>query len=241
MARQFKGFDSDAIREARLQRERETGRKYVPRVDARGRGTFKGPDGKYEKDIPDSAYNPKLPEDYGFEVKTGYGESSQGVDADNFFDIGDIGIGPDSPRPAPLTVRPTSSTNFQRPYTVAAGWERYPSQGRKTQDQELGTLTVMFRDGTLWNYYNVDRSFWITFRSAISKGQFINKHAQNPRLNSYPHGPADVSGVPASTQQYIQQTSREAQVLYRDRRVKKKTAPVAKGAQGRYSKRPRKR
>lgn len=239
MARQFKGFDSDAIREARLQRERETGRRYVPRIDERGRSTFRDRDGNYVKDIPDAAYNPKLPEDYDYDVKTGFGDSSQPLDDTEFF--GAAGVGPDSPRPAALTVRPTSSTNFQRPYTVAAGWERYPAQGRVGQDQELGTLSVMFRDGTLWNYYNVERSFWITFRSAISKGQFINKHAQNPRLNSYPHGPADISAVPASAQQYIQQTSREAQVLYRDRRRRKGSVPVTKGGQGRYSKRPRKR
>lgn len=239
MALPFKDYGNDDIRAVAAKRERATGRKYAPRIDERGRSTFRDFDGNYIKDIPDSAYSPKLPEDYDYDVKTGFGDSSQPIDDTEFF--GSPGIGPQNPRPAPLTVKPTTSTNFSRPYTVAAGWERYPAQGRVSQDQELGTLTVMFRDGTLWNYYNVDRSFWITFKSAMSKGQFINKHAQNPRLNSYPHGPADISGVPASSQQYIQQVSREAQVLYRDRRVKKKAAPVAKGGQGRYSKRPRKR
>lgn len=235
MARQFRQYDKDGIREARMQRARETGRQYAPRVDEFGRPVFYD---DYTKEYyVDRAgkFRPKQRTDDGYIVK-------QGDDVlDEDFEFGGEGVGPESRRPAALTVKPTTSTDFSRPYTVAAGWERYPAQGRVTQDQELGTLSVMFRDGTLWNYYNVDRSFWITFKSAISKGQFINKNAQNPRLNSYPHGPADLSGAPLENRQFIQRISREAQVLYRDKRVKKGPVPVAKGGQGKYSKRPRKR
>lgn len=71
---------------------------------------------------------------------------------------------PDVPvgRAAILSVIPTSTTNPQRPRTVAAGYDHH----RKT-------LSVVFRDGTLWNYYEVSMATWNNFKRAPSKGVFI--------------------------------------------------------------------
>lgn len=64
--------------------------------------------------------------------------------------------------PAPIQVVPTSTTNPQRPRTVAAGYD-----GRR------GVLTVVFRDGTFYNYYSVDESEWEAFKAEWSKGLYI--------------------------------------------------------------------
>lgn len=74
---------------------------------------------------------------------------------------------------APLTDAPTSSTNPQRPRTIAAG---YASSTR--------TLSVVFRDGTPWNYYEVSPLEWANFRRAKSKGRFIRLY-----LDAKPYGP----------------------------------------------------
>jgi hypothetical protein len=60
---------------------------------------------------------------------------------------------------------PTSSTNYQRPRTVAAGYS--PNQ----EDPSKGVLTVVFRDGTFYNYYEVNPSEWSAFHSSFSKGR----------------------------------------------------------------------
>lgn len=64
--------------------------------------------------------------------------------------------------PAHLTDVPTSTTNPQRPRTVAAGYN-WRSQ----------TLTVVFRDDTWWNYYHVPATMWKNFKNAYSKGWFL--------------------------------------------------------------------
>lgn len=64
--------------------------------------------------------------------------------------------------PAPISIVPTSTTNPQRPRTVAAGY-----------DDGRGVLTVVFRDGTFYNYYDVTADEWNQFKSSYSKGRFI--------------------------------------------------------------------
>lgn len=64
--------------------------------------------------------------------------------------------------PARLTEVPTSTTNPARPRTVAAGYN-HRSQ----------TLTVVFRDGTWWNYYHVSAMIWKNFKNAYSKGWYL--------------------------------------------------------------------
>ena len=105
---------------------------------------------------------------------------------------------------------PTSTTNYSRPRTVAAGWS---ANGPDTQ---LGTLTVVFRDGTPYNFYDVPYSSWIKFHQSISKGK--------PYLNStfpkeFKHGPADVSSLPEDVRGAIMdgvyQAARLKQIYYR--------------------------
>jgi hypothetical protein len=96
--------------------------------------------------------------------------------------------------PADLTVVPTSTTNYQRPRTVAAGYD---------EDEEK--LTVMFRDGTLYNYYEVDENEWKAFKANRSKGAIIAQ-----MLDFKPRGEADSISGPA--QQAFYRFSRGAQI-----------------------------
>ena len=64
--------------------------------------------------------------------------------------------------PAPISIVPTSTTNPQRPRTVAAGY-----------DDGRNVLTVVFRDGTFYNYYDVTDDEWTQFKASYSKGRYI--------------------------------------------------------------------
>lgn len=81
--------------------------------------------------------------------------------------------------PADLTLVPTSSTNPERPRTVAAGYD---------EDEEK--LTVMFRDGTLYNYYEVTKGEWQSFKANRSKGAYIYRV-----LDFKPRGYADDTSI----------------------------------------------
>lgn len=74
---------------------------------------------------------------------------------------------------------PTATTNADRPRTVAASY-----------DPERSVLTIMFRDSTLYNYYDVDLNTWYDFHSQRSKGPFIKNV-----LDSHPRGPANLSDL----------------------------------------------
>jgi hypothetical protein len=108
--------------------------------------------------------------------------------------------------PARLTDVPTSSTNFKKPRTVAAGYD---------PRRNGGTLTVMFRDGTLWNYYDVSKDEWIKFHASISKG--------NPYINrtflSKPQGLADLTGITDDFLAQLQLMARVNQFRYKSRRA----------------------
>src|SRR4051794_16698049 len=72
---------------------------------------------------------------------------------------------------APITLVPTSTTNPKKPRTVAAGYL-----------PRTKTLSVIFRDGTLYNYYEVSTLEWGNFKRARSKGRFILAYLdQKPR------------------------------------------------------------
>jgi hypothetical protein len=77
---------------------------------------------------------------------------------------------------------PTSSTNYARPRTVAAGYTPDP------KDPNNGTMTVVFRDGTFYNYYQVSQSEWSAFYASYSKG--------SPWLNKgFPSGKQQTDGL----------------------------------------------
>ena len=108
-------------------------------------------------------------------------------------------VSPDAP--APLTDIPTSSINAARPRTVAAGY-----------DEARQVLTVVFRDGTLWNYYQVTPGEWQTFHSSISKGRpWLN--AGGP-FTKKPNGPADMTGIDPAVQAQLYNFARKMQIMH---------------------------
>lgn len=64
--------------------------------------------------------------------------------------------------PAKITQAPTATSKPSRPRTVAAGY-----------DKNRSVLTLVFRDGTYYNYYDVSNVEWQTFRGLSSKWKFI--------------------------------------------------------------------
>jgi hypothetical protein len=110
---------------------------------------------------------------------------------------------------APITVKPTSTTNPLKPRTIAAGYRAGTSE-----DGRAGTLTVIFRDGSYYNYYDVEPYLWQQFKQVKSKGRFIRMY-----LDQKPRGYASVSYITAIAQKTEYYVSRTNQL-------------VAKGKQG---------
>jgi len=79
-----------------------------------------------------------------------------------------------------LVEDPTTTTNVSRPRTVAAAYE---------PDEEK--LTIVFRDGTFYNYYEVTSGEWEKFRNSYSKGPYISQF-----LDGKPRGVASVGDIP---------------------------------------------
>lgn len=104
-----------------------------------------------------------------------------------------------------LYEAPTQTSNPDRPRTVAAAYS-----------PERSVLTVMFRDSTLYNYYDVDLDEWLTFRELSSKWQYIRDH-----LDYKPRGPASVTDLPADMRA-------EAYTLARAAQIQRATAPKGK-------------
>lgn len=98
---------------------------------------------------------------------------------------------------APLTVVPTSTTNPERPRTVAAGYDKSEQK-----------ITVVFRDGTFYNYYQVSPSEWQAFKARVSKGRYIYSY-----LDSKPRGPADIAGISATARKAFYRIARGSQKL----------------------------
>jgi hypothetical protein len=100
--------------------------------------------------------------------------------------------------PAAITQRPTATSNPKRPRTVAAGY-----------DKQRQTLTLVFRDGTFYNYYEVSAAMWQTFKSLPSKGAYIKRY-----LDKKPRGEAEMSYVSKNAQELLYRVSRTNQILY---------------------------
>jgi len=110
----------------------------------------------------------------------------------------------------PLSDIPTSTTNYRRPRTVAAGY-----------DPESKTVTVVFRDGTFYNYYDVPPTVWLKFHTSLSKGPMLNranrKQGFDGDLLKYRHGPADISSLTPIAQEFMYTVARTAQIYYREK------------------------
>jgi len=100
-------------------------------------------------------------------------------------------------QPAPISLVPTSTINPERPRTVAAGF-----------DEARGVLTVVFRDGTFYNYYGVERSVWDSFKTAPSKGRFIVAS-----LDGMDRGTANMAKSPAYARESLYRVARTGQLV----------------------------
>ena len=162
-------------------------------------------------------YNPKEPESYYSDVDVDEEEGDED-------DYEQLYQGRTNTGPAPLQDIPTSSLNAGRPRTVAAGYILYVGAKKNPRERQLGKLTVMFRDGTLWNYYDVTPGEWQSFHAAISKGKYyINKanrlQGADGIFVSKPQGPADLSYVSEKARRTIYRVARSSQYLYSTKRA----------------------
>jgi len=107
-------------------------------------------------------------------------------------------IGGRTREPAPISVMPTSTINPDRPRTVAAGYS-----------VDRAVLTVVFRDGTFYNYYDVEESTWGAFKSAVSKGRFIAG-----TLDYYGRGTANMAKAPVYAREQVVRVARAGQLTY---------------------------
>jgi hypothetical protein len=125
--------------------------------------------------------------------------------------------------PAPITQRPTNTSNPKRPRTVAAGY-----------DKQREVLTLVFRDGTFYNYYDVSLQMWNTFKQLPSKGKYIKRY-----LDRKPRGTAEMSYISQRGQELLYRVSRTNQILYggnemyRPRRQPKLESRLPKASAGR--------
>lgn len=99
--------------------------------------------------------------------------------------------------PAKLSEIPTSTIDPSRPRTVAAGY-----------DASRQTLTVVFRDGTYYNYYDVSQLEWSNFKRAHSKGRFILTY-----LDYKARGVADVASLPSAARAALYKITRTGQFV----------------------------
>lgn len=110
--------------------------------------------------------------------------------------------------PAALSVIPTSTTNLRRPRTVAAGWQANPD------DENTGKLTVVFRDGTYYNYYDVTKSEWDRFKASPSKGPLLNPRPVPGFLMYKSRGEATTDFMSQQAQETQYRTAMAAQQVY---------------------------
>ena len=128
-----------------------------------------------------------------------YDDADMGYVYNDNAEVPQPGIGPNTGtgEPAQLTEVPTSSVNPARPRTVAAGYDKH----RKT-------LTVVFRDGTFYNYYEVNNLKWENFKKAYSKGEFILAY-----LDSHPRGVANVAHLAPGARETLYRLARTGQIM----------------------------
>ena len=140
-------------------------------------------------DVTDDAEGDWL--DWWNEDESGYKYNNEAADK------GSRAITGGNMAPAPISVMPTSTIDHSRPRTVAAGYS-----------DEREVLTVVFRDGTMYNYYDVPATVWGRFKRTPSKGRFILQV-----LNAYPRGAASIAGGQAMNREQLYRAARSSQIL----------------------------
>ena len=151
-------------------------------------------------------------EEEGFYAGTGYKYANRG-EAPSTAVVSSIGTGP-----ADITYAPTSTTNPARPRTVAAGW-----------DSDRKVMTVIFRDGTFYNYYSVSGLEWNNFKRSRSKGKFIKTY-----LDAKPRGTAAVGMIPQAHRELLYKVARTSQVMKGGYTGKQKIG-TKRGTGGKYA------
>jgi hypothetical protein len=121
--------------------------------------------------ITEAEYRKNFSEAYS-EVLT---ERGRAAEDDSKFEAVSTPPVPSSP------ITGTSSSNPARPRTLSAGY-----------DSETGTMTVLFRDGTWWEYRDVPGEVWLGFKEADSKGRYLRSSGLDGWDNM---GPADVGAM----------------------------------------------
>lgn len=129
--------------------------------------------------------------------------------------------------PARISVYVTATKNPNRPRTLRAGY-----------DSSRQVLTVVFRDGTWWNYYGVDRGDWESFRDAPSKGEWLHQSGYNHRQHGL--GPGEMSEANAhntnvNIMRMISRSS-EVQKVLGGKQSRKLSGPRIEAARTRYIK-----
>lgn len=122
---------------------------------------------------------------------------------------------------------PTSTSNFKRPRTLAAGY-----------DPNEGTVTVVFRDGTFYNYYGISAGTWSIFKESYSKGPLLNggnterkkKGTQDGLLlrECSARGEADLSQLGEEAKNFFVTVARSAQIALRSSSARTKSGQFAK-------------
>jgi hypothetical protein len=152
-----------------------------------------------------SSFLDDLSDEYYEYDQSGYGytnRSPQAFDAKTTADKARrMGLGNTERDPAAITILPTSSTNPDRPRTVAAGYDG---------DREV--LTVVFRDGTFYNYYTVSETEWAAFKAEYSKGRYIlSKSKGGGGLDDKPRGTARMANTSLAGREGLYRIARTGQ------------------------------
>ena len=99
---------------------------------------------------------------------------------------------------SPLST--TTSSNPDRPRTTSAGY-----------DSKNQTLTVVFRDGTWWEYREVPPGMWEAFKGAESKGKYLRSSGLD---NWHDMGPVAMDRMPRHRRVQMNELTNQANALY---------------------------
>lgn len=147
---------------------------------------------KYRRSM-DNPYNNKAsdvggavaPGRAGFATESGF--LDENLNPTDQVSIFDPNTGGTSNLPVIDVEAPTATGNPGRPRTLAAAYDRSSQK-----------LTVIFPDGTHYNYYGVSEAAWLGFKNRPSKWEYIKK-VLDP---NYDRGPAS---VPDKTDEMLDQ------------------------------------
>lgn len=103
----------------------------------------------------------------------------------------------DTPTPV---MSATGSTNPKKPRTIKAGY-----------DFNTGTMTVVFRDGTWWEYRGVPDFMWYDFTAADSKGRFLRESGLDQWADM---GPANINAMPRHRRVQMNEMKDWADVMF---------------------------